>query len=121
MSLRTGKQIHAKQWTELPVTDEVVQRVEELADAAQIPEMVNGELLFEWAPGNPIVQDDTSDITTTLLNTPLEHGNTGHKTVIFDNIDPEGAEKIDEANTPMADSSETIHVEDKEEVTYETV
>jgi hypothetical protein len=31
MSLRTGRRIHATRWTELPITDEVIQRVDDLA------------------------------------------------------------------------------------------
>ena len=49
--------------------------------------MVNGELLFEWEPGNPIVSDNVSENTSPILDTLREQKNTGHDAVIFDNIE----------------------------------
>ena len=53
-----SKPIHAEQWTELHVNDDVIQRVHELADIDGIPDMVEGQYLFEWEPGIPIPDGD---------------------------------------------------------------
>ena len=57
MSLSTGKQLHCYQWTELPVPDHVVDRVEEMAALEDQPIMTNGPI-FEWGPGVPILYED---------------------------------------------------------------
>ena len=47
MSLLSGKRIHSNNWTELPISDEVINRVHEMASEEQQPELVNGIPLFE--------------------------------------------------------------------------
>ena len=55
MSLKTGIIIHAGQWTVLHVTESVIVRVEKLAGNKAINEMSDGDMLFEWKPGYPIL------------------------------------------------------------------
>ena len=55
MSLLTGKQLHAYNWTELPIDDYVIDRVEVLAKDENQPVMTNGYPIFERAPGVPIL------------------------------------------------------------------
>ena len=55
MSLRTGKRLHGFIWNEVPVTEEVIDRVEQLGEEDGQPLMENGPI-FEWAPGL-IVED----------------------------------------------------------------
>ena len=58
MSLHSGKQIHSKKWTELPIDQEVIDRVEEIgADEGQ-PEMPLGQPIFEWTPGTNFEDDE---------------------------------------------------------------
>ena len=53
MSLKTGRRIHDRQWIVIHVTVSVIYRVEKLAADEGIN--VDGEILFEWDPGKPIL------------------------------------------------------------------
>ena len=64
----------------------MVRRVEELAELDGIDEMVNGEPLFEWEPGNPIT-NMPNEITIEPVDVLPESGNMGHNAVIFDDIE----------------------------------
>ena len=55
MSLETGRIIHARQWTVLYVIESMIDRVEQLASDEGINEIVDGDMLFEWNPGEPIL------------------------------------------------------------------
>jgi hypothetical protein len=58
MFLSTGRRLHCYQWTELPVPDYVIDRVEEMATREKQPVMPNGHPIFEWTPGAPILDED---------------------------------------------------------------
>jgi hypothetical protein len=58
MSLSTGRRIHCYQWTELPIPDYIIDRVEALAEGERQPIMTNGHPIFEWSPGVPILDED---------------------------------------------------------------
>ena len=67
MSLKTGRLIRSDQWRELPIDEWVINRVHELAEAEGAQELVDGELNFEWEPGNPVLDveeqiDEQADI-----------------------------------------------------------
>ena len=57
MSLYTGKVIHAYAWQELPIHEEVIEKVEYLADLENQPKMTDRVPLFEWAPGVEITDE----------------------------------------------------------------
>ena len=57
MSLHSGKRIHSYIWEELPVDNEVIARVEQLAVDEKQPIHNNDHLLFEWFPGFEIVDE----------------------------------------------------------------
>ena len=63
MSLYTGKRLHSYSWTELPIDQDVIDRVEDLAEEEGQPELVDGIPFFEWNIGEPI--DDTEQINDT--------------------------------------------------------
>ena len=46
MSLYSGKRIHGYEWRELPIDEEVITRVEELAEEEEAPEMKRGYPIF---------------------------------------------------------------------------
>ena len=46
MSLETGKRIHSNKWSQLPIREDVVKKVQHLADLENQPKMKRGELLF---------------------------------------------------------------------------
>ena len=48
MSLYSGKRIHSYEWRELPIDEEVITRVEELAEEEEAPEMKRGYPIFTW-------------------------------------------------------------------------
>ena len=58
LSLSTGREVHGRTFTPLPITDEVIARVAELAAAQGQPVIHDGRLLYEWMPGVPITDDD---------------------------------------------------------------
>ena len=58
MSLYTGQKIHAYSWHELPIHDDVIARVEELAEIESQPKLVDRSPLFEWAPGVEILDEE---------------------------------------------------------------
>ena len=51
MSLNTGRLIHRRQFKVLPITEEVIKRVHELAKREDQPLVDKGELSIEWRPG----------------------------------------------------------------------
>ena len=51
MYLATGKKLHYFIWTELPINDQVISRVNNLATNEKQPEMTKGHPIFEWSPG----------------------------------------------------------------------
>ena len=55
MSLDTGRRIHARQWNVLHINESVIGKVEQLAANEGINGMVDGKMLFEWNPGDPIL------------------------------------------------------------------
>ena len=57
MSLNTGRQIHSYQWTELPVTDHVIQRVHSMTTKQNQPKLVDQTKYFEWRPDSPIMDE----------------------------------------------------------------
>ena len=47
MSLYTGQRVNSFQWEELPITDEVIERVEELVELEKQPVLTGGVPTFE--------------------------------------------------------------------------
>lgn len=64
MSLLSGQKLHAYHWEEIPISDEVIDRVHYLAKEEKQPALVNGQLIFEWDTGRPI-QDNIDFINET--------------------------------------------------------
>ena len=65
MPLKTGKRVHARKWSTLPINQEVVEKVATLANAESQPFLPGNVPIFEWAPGleiDAIEQDDAEDI-----------------------------------------------------------
>ena len=57
MSLNTGRQIHSYQWTELPITEQVINRVHFMAKKQNQPRSVDQTPHFEWRPDSPIMEE----------------------------------------------------------------
>ena len=57
MSLTTGRRLNRRQWTALPMTTDVMQRVNNMGEEEGQP-LLQGECpIFEWVPGVPIVDN----------------------------------------------------------------
>ena len=63
MLLHLGKQIHSYNWQELPVPNDVIDHVEELAEEENQPILTNKLPMFKWMPGVPIPYDDIIEET----------------------------------------------------------
>jgi hypothetical protein len=61
MNLETGKRMHSYIWDEIPISGSAIATVERLAKTEKQPEIVNGDLLFEWNIGDTIGEDDPSE------------------------------------------------------------
>ena len=58
MSLTTGRKLARNQWTPLPITSDVIERVHQMAQAQRQKEITGGNLLFEWGPNDEVPDDD---------------------------------------------------------------
>jgi len=56
MSKRTIKKLHGHIWTELPITDEVIEQVEQLREQVGWPLMMHGPY-FEWKPAQLLMEE----------------------------------------------------------------
>ena len=64
MSLLSGERLHAYSWEEIPISEEVIDRVHHLAKLEKQPSLVNGELIFEWDIGVPV--QDNVDLASNI-------------------------------------------------------
>ena len=61
MSLDTGEKINRRKFTELPITEVVIKRVEAIAEREGQPKIKNGCPLFEWEVGITIDNDKNQE------------------------------------------------------------
>ena len=54
MSLKSGKRISSNRWEQLPISEDVINRVHKLVEIEKRPLMTQKEMVFEWEPGIPI-------------------------------------------------------------------
>ena len=66
MSLFTGQLIHGFGWQEVPIHDDVIKRVEELAEIEKQPKMADRVPLFEWSPGYEILDEQDLEERSTV-------------------------------------------------------
>ena len=57
MSLISGRRFHSREWDELPIRDEIIEKVHELAKRDNQPSLTKNNLLFKWGPGSLIQYD----------------------------------------------------------------
>ena len=63
MNLFTGKKISSNNWNELPIDDDAIVRVEELAYRELQPVMKDGYPIFKWKTGEFIVNDEIENMS----------------------------------------------------------
>ena len=78
MSLYSGKRIHGYKWEKLPIDENVIARVEQLAEAEKQPIMNRGMPCFEWTPGVEIEdepdEEDEQQLTIANECTEVQEG-----------------------------------------------
>ena len=77
MSLLSGKKIRAMKWTQNPILDEIITRVENLVESESIPLLDKQELIFKWDPGQRF-----GTLLNTNKNTSYDNGNNNEDNVI---------------------------------------
>jgi hypothetical protein len=105
MSLATGKRISRGQWTELPIPEEAILRVEELARIEGQPMIQQSRLIVEWRPEQPFEDSDDPDYiydTTGEEDEPLEEAD-------YD------WDELDENENTVIDNVETVDSSDPED------
>jgi hypothetical protein len=65
MSLITGRRLSRHQWTAIPMNDNAIERVEQMAAAEDQPWIQSTGLLVEWRPHTPFDDDDDPDYVYT--------------------------------------------------------
>ena len=96
LSLATGKCIRRRKWTELPITDEVIARVHELARAEKSFDPAPN-FFFEWAPNMPVA------------NLPAEHQEQPPLPVLRGANNPDGNNNDDEEVEENEEEEDTIY------------
>ena len=73
----TGRRIHSYQWTEFPVTTQVIERVHNMARKQKQPRLVDKTPKFEWRPEFPVYDEvNLQDIDQIENQTPDNVGPT---------------------------------------------
>ena len=106
MSLYTGKKLHAYVWKELPIDEDVIERVEYLATKEKQPYHMDNNPIFEWSPGIAI-EEDSNDEDTGVEQEP--------QAVELEVIDDEEYEEPEEQETRnnryITDDKTVLHEE----------
>ena len=91
MSLYTGKQLHSYIWEELPISEEVIERVELMAQEEEQPLHDNSHPLFEWFPGFEVEEPDEIQEENILVDQEMV-------------IDEQEENGVDEEHPPVIDN-----------------
>ena len=62
MSLFTGRELHSNNWDELPIDEEVIAKVEQMAKDQDQPFLPDKYPMFEWSPGTLIEDEDDETV-----------------------------------------------------------
>ena len=107
MSLYTGKKLHAYVWKELPIDENVIERVEYLATKEKQPYHMDNNPIFEWSPGIAVdeeeQEEDENDEDTGVDQEPQD----GELAV----IDEEEEEQETTDNIYITDDETVLHEE----------
>lgn len=113
MSLFSGKRLHSYKYTELPIDDEVIRRVDELAKKEDQAEMPGGFPLFEWDIGVPVTDAHNEDIAgeagdVDTQENIIEYGD--------DNREGEAVQQLQEHDSMEVDNGAPNIIEDEADV-----
>ena len=109
MSLLSGKRLHAYHWVEIPITEEVINRVHSLAMDESQPELVDGIPLFEWEDGNEI--EFNTETTVTEIEEPSDTINHVTTSTVSDTMQEELPDleiSDDDSDSEIGDDNEEL-------------
>ena len=118
MSLLSGKKMRGVKWTQKPIPDKSIVRVEYLAGRENMPLLDSRELIFEWAPGHHFdlyknmlneVGVGVDDINT---NNDITEGNDFNDEII--NHIFEDAESDDDTSAHYSTVTNNIEIDDND-------
>ena len=92
MSLATGRRIHRRSWTTLPISETVISRVEAIAFEEGMPEVDHGNMISEYDP-DEIVDESAYDRDYQLPNSPERDSD--HELTTDAYTDSEGSDDSD--------------------------
>ena len=121
MSIETGKRIHCRKWEKLPITKEIINTINSMAQKENQPSLLNRVPLFEWAPGLEIDNYDYSDeITVPIIDDALDDVDMNHLLIPDVNNGPKVVSDDERSISGIDDDSmknkecEDNSIEDKE-------
>jgi hypothetical protein len=127
MLLYSGKRLHSYEWKELPIDDDVVNRVEELAITEDAPTMINKYPVFIWARRNLDLLNIEPDEDDNNIDSDEDEDDINisddDKDLINMNVDVMLAEEEEEANYVTEEeqkSNECDDIQDDDEVKSHT-
>ena len=127
MSLHSGKRIHSYKWDVLPIDKYVIERVKALAKDEEQPEMHNGYPIFEWAPGDPVINvfSENMDLDYPIVNILNETYAIEEDETVVEEVSQEFLENEENNNQNVEEEvleiieEENIVSEDKENIVTE--
>ena len=100
MLLKTGRRAHANKWTEVPTSQEIIDRIHRLAEGTKQQWRDMESLIFESGPGMPIMD-----------NTPIFNDASHHEEVIKIGTLKSTTECLQQPKTLMTLSLQEMHQE----------
>ena len=97
MSLNTGRRLHSYHWTQLPIPDDVIERVETMAEKENQPLLVDNVTMFEWQPGTPMIFSDIPSREEDTQDSTIDENNQGQNSE-ENNTQPVEIESIDDSD-----------------------
>lgn len=105
MSLETGRRIHGYIWTELPISDHIIETVHQLAENEGAEDLDDeGVPIFEWESGVPILTIEEEQLPQ----------NQGATTVPDDDTDIEDSSSDDDVEAVESDDSSYLPNDDSD-------
>ena len=122
MSLYSGKRIHSYEWKEVPIDDDVIARVEELAEEEEAPEMKRGYPIFTWK--QRLLDDpdlNVNDVIDDVVPTNNGNNDINNELEIIEEIPDQEIEIAEQENEIVNDDEpeETNYITDEGSVMEE--
>ena len=119
MSLDTGRRIHSKKWTRLPIDSMAIDRIVSIATKEKLPILSSNVPSIEWAPGLdidplPYIDESEDDVIAEParddLSSMMDVPNDDDRNIISED-DDDGVDDED-SSQPINNNQENIVIED---------